>query len=359
MCRPHLPISVAILLHLGAPRPAIAQSSAEYGKRYAALMHATSKMNAYFDSASKHRLVPGSIDTIRVGALVVLTAPSLRSRARAAADSAWGLLTRVFGAEAALASGTPLLLESADRGDSGSLASAVNATVVQVPKTANVMLVARGMLATLGPAIYGHADNELKRWLPWVYADTVLRLHLDAVYEELATSPWSAGQACFEGNFVACRLALGISRVDPVTGWYNAADRRRYVQHVLAPSTTAARDCVDGGDDQACIVSLKRAPGGSPGPPLGAQARQFLLALAINAGGQRSYERLIAGAGGPLEDRIAAAANLPIDSLVSRWHAQVVAARPKTVAADARAAWAAVAWGVVLMVVALRSTRWR
>ena len=341
---------------------ATGQSAMDYGRHYQRLREATARLDAHFDSASKRRIVPGSVDTIRAGALIVYTAPELRARARIATDSAWLLVTRIFGSRAALAGGTPLLLESSERRDSASLEDLVNGVLVELPPGTPAEQVRRGVLDVIGPAIYGHADAELKRWLPWIYSDTILRLNVETLYEELATSPWSASRRCFDGSLVACRLALGITPVDPITGWYDAADRRNYVAHVLPlPITaiTAARECVRDGDDQACIASLKRAPGGAPEPPLGAQARQLLVALAINTGGPDAYDRLLEHAGQPLEIRISAAAVVPIDTLVYRWRTRIISAHPQTVAADARAAWAAVAWGVLLMVIALRSTRWR
>jgi hypothetical protein len=349
---------VLTLLLPATARLAAAQSTADYARRYRALQQATAQLNAHFNSASQHRLVPGSIDTIRTGALVVYVAPRMRALARAASDTAWRMLTRIFGKHAAVASATPLLLESADQQDNAALVNVVN-TAVRVPGGTTAAQITRSILDAIASPIHGNADEELKRWLPWVYTDTILRFHEDALYEELATSPWSAARECFAGDRVACRRALGITRVDPATGWYDATDRRFYVAHMLGTSGTAARDCVEGGDDEACIAMLQRAPGGSPVPPLGAQTRQLLLALAINAGGPQAYERLIAHAGEALENRLAMAANLPIDSLVDHWRARIIAGRPQTVAADARAAWAAVAWGVVLMVVAMGSTRWR
>lgn len=356
MCRRiFTPLAVVLAFARAAP----GQSASDYGRHYQSLRQASAQLDARLDSASERRIVPGSVDTIRAGALVVYATPEFRARARIAADSAWLMVTRIFGGSAALAGGTPVLLQFSARRDSASLEGVVNGVPVELPAGTPVVQVTRGLLDVIGPAIYGHADAELKRWLPWIYGDTIIRLNLEAVYEELATSPWSASRGCFGGNLVACRLALGITAVDPATGWYDATDRRNYVAHVLLSPSTAARDCIREGDDQACIASLKRAPGGSPEPPLGAQARQLLVALAINSGGPEAYDRLVERAGEPLETRISAAAGVPIDTLVHRWRTRIIAAQPQTVAADSRAAWAAVAWGVLLMGIALRSTRWR
>ena len=357
MCsRSVAPLALAIL---GIVPALPGQSATDYGQHYQNLRQASARLDAYFDSASRRRIVPGSIDTIRAGALVVYTVPAFRARARIATDSAWLILMRIFGRSAALAGGTPLLLESSVERDSSSLVGIVNGSPVQLPTGTPVAQVTRGLINVIGPMIYSHADGELKRWLPWIYGDTIIQLDLETAYEELAASPWSANRGCFGGSLVACRRALGITQSDPATGWYDAPDRRYYVAHVLLSASSAARDCIRDGDDQACIASLKRAPGGAPQPPMGVVARQFLVALAINAGGAEAYDRLTAHADEPIETRLSAAAGMPIDTLVSRWRAAIVAARPITVAADARAAWAAVAWGVLLMGIALRSSRWR
>src|SRR5437773_1625090 len=102
------------------------------------------------------------------------------------------------------------------------------------------------------------------------------------------------------------------------------------------------------GDDSACVRLMQAATRDQIAPPISIHARQSFLTLAIDAGGPGTYGRLLAARGQPLDARLAAATGLPVDSLVSRWRAWILAARPKTVAADPRAAWAAVGWGVLL-----------
>ena len=357
MCRQFVPLLALVIVVIARAAPG--QSTAEYQQHYQRLRQASAQLDAHFESVSRVRVVAGSVDTSRAGALVVYATPEFRARAHIATDSAWLMLTRIFGGKASLAGGNPLLLESSERHDSASLEGVVNGSLVELPAGTPVAQVTHGLVNVIGPVIYSHADVELTRWLPWIYGDTIIRLNLGSLYEELATSPWSASRGCFGANLLACRRALGITPDDPATGWYDATDRRNYVAHMLVPPTTATRDCIRDGDDQACIASMNRAPGGAPEPPLGAQARQLLVALAIIDGGAEAYDRLIDHAGQPIEARIGTAAGVPIDTLVSRWRARILAIHPKTVAADARAAWAAVVWGVLLMVVALRSSRWR
>jgi hypothetical protein len=355
---------MAVLLLLGMALPAKGQTVAEIREHYVALLRRTTLLKARYDSESKAHLATFFVDTIRAGTIILYAIPSMRAVARIGADSAWLLLSRIYGRWADSARNARLLVSrlqmtGGEPSRDQALADGLGASIVGISEPVRADQITRGTLAIVSPLIYGRADGVLKRWLPWIYPDTVLRLHADAMYEELATTPWSAARRCYSGDLTACRLSLGVTRVDPATGWYNAMDRRVYVAQVLHGTSEAARDCVDAGDDAACIASLKRAPGGAPEPPLGDQARQFLLALAINAGGPRAFERLMAHPQEPLDARIEAAADIPLDSLITRWRDQILAGHPKTVAADSQAAWAAVAWGIALTIVALRSTRWR
>jgi len=117
--------------------------------------------------------------------------------------------------------------------------------------------------------------------------------------------------------------------------------------------------CTRDGDDSSCIQLMRGPVGTEIAPPFSVHVRQLLLTMAIEAGASGAFDRLIRTEGQPLDARLAAASGLPIDSLVSQWRARVLSAHPKTVAADERAAWAAVCWGVLLIGVALRSSRWR
>ena len=143
--------------------------------------------------------------------------------------------------------------------------------------------------------------------------------------------------------------------------WFDAADRRHYVEDHLKflPASQSQYAACASGDDATCIALMRLAPHARPGPPLGITARLFLLALALDAGGRHGFDRLLDRPTQPLDARLAAAAGISVDSLTDHWRARVLSAHPQTVAADERAAWGAVVWGVLFALVALRSTRWR
>ena len=93
--------------------------------------------------------------------------------------------------------------------------------------------------------------------------------------------------------------------------------------------------------------------------PLGYEARTTLVHLALQLGGRDAYRRLLANPADPLAARLTAAAGMPLDSVIARWHGQVMASRPTTVLLPAWAFVVAMGWTALFAVCGLRSTRWR
>ena len=266
----------------------------------------------------------------------------------------------MFGKLAETAPRLPVLIQQPDQIEGELPAGLFNASELVIPSRplATSRLIADRLLAWVSPAIHGHADEPLRQWMPQPYTPALLRANLTALYVELATSPWHTARKCFTGDLGACQLALGISGTDQVTDWFDATDRRHYVQQYLG-RPDFYRECISGGDDVKCLAVMRLDPRATVYPPLSLTARQLLLAMAVDTGGPAAFDRMLAAGTQPLAARLAVASRLPIDSLVGRWRSRIVAARPQTIAADALAAWTAVAWGVLLIAAALRSSRWR
>ena len=230
---------------------------------------------------------------------------------------------------------------------------------VPIPTDAGVDMVADRIVTGVSPTIYRTTDQRLQDWAPYPNV-SILEANTVALYAELATSPWRTARECFIGRLDECRRALGISGEDPVLDWFDATDRRHYVEEYLLylPGAQARYAACTSNDDAACIALMRLAPR-EPDPPLGITTRVLLLALALDVGGRNAFDRLLDNPARPLEVRLAAAAGIPVDSLIGRWRSRVLAVRPKTVAADERAAWGAIVWSVLFALAALRSTRWR
>jgi hypothetical protein len=116
--------------------------------------------------------------------------------------------------------------------------------------------------------------------------------------------------------------------------------------------------CVEGRSADACTALLRRLPARSLEPPL-RNGPRALVEQALDLGGPDAYDRLMASPHRPLGERLAVAAGVPQDSLVARWRARVIVARPRAVTLTPRGAWAAFVWILVLGALALQSTRWR
>ncbi|MGH7529587.1 MAG: hypothetical protein ACREMN_04330, partial [Gemmatimonadales bacterium] len=80
---------------------------------------------------------------------------------------------------------------------------------------------------------------------------------------------------------------------------------------------------------------------------------------ALRLGGRDAYRRLLAEPAAPLGDRIAAAADVRLDTVIARWRHDVLAARPERVAVSWWAVTAAIGWVAFFAVCGARSSRWR
>ncbi len=80
---------------------------------------------------------------------------------------------------------------------------------------------------------------------------------------------------------------------------------------------------------------------------------------ALRLGGRDAYRRLLANPAAPIADRLAAAAGVPHDSLVTVWRADVIASRPATVLLPTWRFAAALVWMALFAACGLRSSRWR
>lgn len=302
-------------------------------------------------------------DTISAGALRVLAPAGVTRDARAAVAEAWPLLDATFGQAGDKLAGYPFTLVGVGRrGGADPFEGASNPVITngQERDIVQRLLWAAAMVMSTG------SDSALGYWM----RGALVPIRDPAgerrgVYVALVTAPSPAARRCYLGDLDACRNALGfIPMSDAVADWYDAPRRRQIVREIanldeVRGASRVYAACVTALSDPDCLDLLRRAPPGAIPPPLPPSARFSVVRSAIALGGRGAYARLLASAGRPIEQRLAAASGVPGDSVLRAWHAAVRAARPARVTVEPRGGWIALAWGVAFGLLALRSSRWR
>jgi hypothetical protein len=309
------------------------------------------------DSVEHARAGAGS-DTISVGALRVITNPS-PVPLREAAARAWAVIDSTYGAEARQLEHRPLFIRAVD--PDTTVERPVFRSALVVPWDLDAKALALLLLARVQPP---PADPAFKAWL----GDLVRPLlhperYRARVYVELVTAPSQAARSCFLGDIESCRHALDlVDSPDVFLHWYRSPEERRVVVSRSLPSLSRGahgrtfQACAAGGDS-ACIELLRSVPEQALPRPGTRNARETLVHLALRLGGRDAYGRL-ARPGAPVADRFAAAAGVPIDTLVTRWRAEIIAARPVPVTLPPWGLWIAIGWTALFAACGLRSSRW-
>ncbi|PYO13559.1 MAG: hypothetical protein DMD31_12695 [Gemmatimonadetes bacterium] len=311
-----------------------------------------------------HARAAGGTDTISVGALRIVTNPS-PARLREAASRAWPVIDSLYGTEARQLAQRPYLIAPYDPDTTSPKPTLRGA--IQVPWDQDVTSLAM-ILVTNVPI--GQPDAALHNWLGGLVVPIVRPEQARAaVYVQLVTAPSQAARSCFLGVMNDCRNALGLAESpDPLRQWYPSVGERRalvvrafaeyfgYLDHGARKPTL--QSC-GAGSDAACTELLRSLPPGVLPRPLTYDARAALVHIALRLGGREAYHRLIATPALPIPQRLAGAAGVSVDSLVSLWRAEILAARPAPVTVPPWGPWVALGWTAVFAVCALRSSRWR
>lgn len=221
------------------------------------------------------------------------------------------------------------------------------------------------ILKRSGQIIVG-ADSSVIRWLvqPFTPLPATNRVR-ERMFADLVTAPSQVSSRCLGGDLQRCRDALGLRpTADPLTEWYDAPERRLLVLRMRELLDVGAQHAAYAQCDQrrvyaVCDHILRSIPRYAVPPALPTSSRHHFFRIAIQAGGSGAYERFAAAPSRPLEERIADAARMPIDSAVALWRADVVGARPLSPTLSTLSAWTAIAWGIGIMVIALKAASWR
>ena len=308
------------------------------------------------------------LDTIRERALLLLVEPRDRELAMAAAARASGLLEQTYGSAAARLAATPLVLRrGAARGAAtdtvGRLAlSGLDGMLREFDgedvKTVSGQL-ARQSIASMRALM----DRDLQAWIGNYGTSARRPSSFTATFEELATTPSPLGRRCLVGDVAACTQALAMREPDDALWrWYEADYRRAFVRSkrwALRPGAPELYDACRNGSDHACDAVLRSASRVVVEPPVRSASRHSFVAVALELGGPDAFARLLDGAGRPLDERLSAAAGVPIDSVAAAWQARVAGAAPQRAGFPATTAASALMWILFFAFLSSRSTRWR
>ena len=312
------------------------------------------------DSLERVRAGEGR-DTIAVGALRIVTNPSPLP-VRQAAARAWPVIDSLYGSAAAALARGPYIVHAVDP-DTAVPKPAFHVGL-EVPWDLDEASVVTLLLTNVPMA---PPDPVLSDWLGAPLRPAVRSQHDRAtVYIQLVTAPSEASRRCFLGEIARCVDALGLGgAAGDLERWYpSPGERRALVTGSFAEffnhgaTASAFRACASGGDGD-CTELLRSLPGGALPKPLGYEARSTLVYVALRMGGRDAYRRLLANPSDPLAARLAAAAGMPLDSLVDRWRGDMMASRPATVLLPGWAFAVALAWTALFAGCGMWSTRWR
>jgi hypothetical protein len=359
MCRRLL---VAVLLAGAAPLAAQRASEALAQTAHAAdsvlRLWSEAEANAVIAEEAAHRMRPAALDTVRAGGLVVIANPSTLPLAEGAA-LAWRVLDSTFGSAAQKLAATPIELVALGR-DTAAHRALEGRRGTRLPAELSAGELAARLLA-LAPL--PQPPKEFADWLGRAVPSVGHPNGGEAAYVEWVTSPFAVARACRAGDLEACRLALELP--GPGAGLASPGERRSAVRQLRSLFTDEQRgnparyDQCEAGDDAACRGLLATAPAVLVPRPLGSEARLELVWVALRLGGREGYARLIDSPAASPAERLARAAGVPDDSLLSAWWHRVHAARPTRVTVTPLGVLAGLGWSGLLAAVALRSSRWR
>lgn len=310
------------------------------------------------DSLERERATAGR-DTISVGALRIIANRSALPL-REAAARAWPAIDSLYGPAAAELTLRPYLITAVD--PDPAVRRSVLHVGLELPWDLDVEATTRALLGSVPVAL---PDPALAEWLGTSLRPSVnLPSERAAVYLQLVTAPSQVTRACFLGDIARCGDALGFGDRELERFYPSSAERRALVSGPFAgffdrgANAEAFRACM-AGNDGACTQLLRSLRAGALPKPLTQGARVTLVREALRLGGRDAYRRLLAEPAAPLADRVAAAAGIPVDSLMSDWRRSILAARPKPVTLPLWAFFTACGWMAFFAACGLRSSRWR
>jgi len=366
-------VIVALALSAAAGAQTMAPDLRAQARRVDAIvarhMEALRLVRQFDDSVTRSM---GRYETLSIGVMRVLVEPGLRDLVEPATRRASARFASRVGALAdRIATERFVVAPYYGSYESGSLSRLLQAGLDR-PSTRNRMdqVVSRDTLAlaqffehTATALVSATIDVSMRNWSGGaLMPDTMTTIEWLRRRVELVSAPSSIVRQCYAGDVRACARMFGLEPVaDPATEYYDAEDRVTWVRnHVAAsrgPGTPAAAECLAGADS-ACIGVIRGQVVPGTHSPVPNANRHGLASVAIQLGGERGYERLVTATGTPAQ-RLAAAAGVPLDSLVRAWRHKVRTTRAPSEALSLPIAAASLFWIGICAGLSLRSSRWR
>ena len=283
-------------------------------------------------------------DTVVAGGIRIATSAALRPVVAPAAAEAWrGVLSR-FGPDIAGQRALPV--------------QQFGGSQTVIPRHLDGHELATAFEAAAARAIWEQQDTLLVRWLQHSFPIAPLSSQTrEDVLEDLVRMPAAANSACLAGSPGACASVLGLNpRMDLLAEWYPPATWPRLAQ--LADRSRSPGDdrCYGQKEPDACRSILLTGP--IP-PPVRIAGRQYLVQLALEAGGPGAFGRLTADSAASIQHRLEAAAGITVDSLLGAWAQAVRASRPERPAPTAWMTLLVLGWCAVVLAMSMAEGRWR
>jgi hypothetical protein len=366
-------IIAACAITLIGSHAARAQTVAEYAKRVDSLTRIWRVAVVDEARADSERVSRLPTDTIRVGNFVILSDPEHVQLAKATAAIISPELDRGYGAWASRMHAHMLVLRQPRQGPTTADGQPVVESGVAGPG-GRVLMPSTSIATTdaLGSAWLQKAeqflsddlDPDLRDWLGiTLTSEPATARTLAQGRVELVLARSRVAHDCALGKHDACMQALGLVAVDDVPfTLFDATQRRGMIEwysFVLQRRDPSAYSrCVQGGSDATCDSLVRSIPPEAVPKPVPGAVKKNLVRYALLLGGDGAFDRLAKSAG-PISDRIAATARMPIDSVVSRWQSNVMSSQSSSTAIDATTALSSLFWACLCGALALRSSRWR
>lgn len=358
-----------------APRDSLSVVRARYAAEIGELVpiwKSAQRAAAVADSVSATRLPP---DSLRAGELRWLLDASQSSSVPDAVTRSWSEISSVFGAEADVLKSHLFVARLRLEGGKDTTRKVFDLAEVhpgrldifdRVSEDEAIDPIAARITRRSAKIILEYGDSAVIRWLVEPFNPMPMQTGIrERMYADLVTAPSQVSSRCLAGDLRRCRDALGlVPTADPLTEWYDPGERRLLVVRMrellnVGPQRVPYAQCDERHAYAVCDRILRAIPRYVIPPALPTSARHHLFRIAITAGGNGAYSRLATGPARSVESRLADGAGMPIDSLVARWRADVLAAHPPSPNLSALSAWTAVAWGIAILLIGMRFATWR
>ncbi len=349
--------AVFALMALATAPVAGAQDRAALQQRLQRLRAAYRMDSVALEEERRAQAALARFDSIPAGPLKLASSPSISNVVREGAAAALPRIERTFGA--ALDSFPAKRIVLTSTGARGVRSDEIGIIVSATTRADEF----EGMIAYAVSGAFATEDSIFRRWSSNVVSTDPDRKTVNqAAYAELVTAESQAARDCFQDSLRACGQVLGIIPVeDAVSELFSAEDRWSMVRTRWQLNSgrveTYAR-CVRGRSDEAC-TELLQLPYHFDWNVLGSQSRVSLLYVALDRGGDGAFARWWRGRDRPIADRLVDASGMTVDSLLSTWRTEIIAAGGTSVALPVRTALVAIGWCLVMAFAALRSSRWR